>query len=166
MRYATGEQITGALRYMGLRPLDKDDLTVGFLRTMSEVASLAPEVCIKIGQKRLHLGPKHKLRTLEYEGRKRAHYNGQWWSEEYTRADVRQWLTALGLVQGDTAPEVVADPAAHGFVPLPLPVEAPPMAGMVIFRNEAGQILIRLTKLAYPEGEVWTRPAASDVTEG
>ncbi len=166
MRYATGEQIEGALQYMGLRPLPADDLTIGFMRIMNEVATLPAEIHIQIGRKRLHLGPKQRLRTLEYEGRKRALYNGKWWSEEYTRTDVRQWLTALGLVQGNATPAVVAEPAEHGFVPLPIPVQAPPMAGMVVYRNEAGDILIRLTKVAYPEGEVWTRPAALDAAEG
>lgn len=151
---------------MGLRPLEADDLTIGFMRIMSEVAGLPAEIHIEIGGKRLHLGPKQRLRTLEYEGRRRALYNGKWWSEEYTRTDVRQWLTAMGMEQGDAAPEVVAEPAEHGFTPLPLPVQAPPMAGMAILRNQAGQIMIRLTKVGYPEGEVWTPPAVSDAAEG
>ena len=166
MRYATAEQVTGALGHLGLRPLEADDLTIGFMRTMSDVAALPAEIHIKIGRKRLHLGPGQRLRTLEYEGRKRALYNGKWWSDEYTRTDVRQWLSAMGLVQGDAAPEVVAEPAENGFTPLPLPIQAPPMAGMVIYRNEAGHILIRLTKVGYPEGEVWTRPASVDAAEG
>lgn len=166
MRYATGSQVEGALQYMGLRPLDKDDLTVGFAQIMGEVATIPAEIHIKIGRRRLHLGPKQRLRTLEYEGRKRALYNGTWWSEEYCRTDVRGWLTAMGLVQGDADPAVVAEPAEHGFVPLPLPVQAPPMAGMVIYRNGLGVILIRLTKFGYSEGEVWSRPAATDAAEG
>jgi len=70
VRYATGEQIEGALQYMGLRPLPADDLTIGFMRIMNEVATLPAEIHIQIGRKRLHLGPKQRLRTLEYEGRR------------------------------------------------------------------------------------------------
>lgn len=173
MRYATPAHVEAALNGMGLRIVPPEEQTAGFLASMGAISAMSPMISLpQPDGSKLHLGPAHRLRLVEYHARLRALYNGRWYSNEYTRADVRAMLEALGCVI-DTAgpgPEIIDDPVSPGFVSWMPAVDLPPIAGMDIWQRDgqAGkEVLIRYAFLDRVEGEVWHAPApAPEVSDG